>query len=286
MTQQINLTAGNVNLAELRIKKCFKSWVNLAMKNLPSADRKSINIISPTLFGTTFSDEQGIVSANYKDGSFAKMKAPSLMQCEGKLVTKLGRDIVELQNLDTGELLLEIKKVTLDKYDDLSLVVAFEYAEDEYIEWPFPLAVQKEHRGDNLDERKIEGWVKKGQFDKLANILYEAKEAGGNAVSSPMVKPEDLKQGVAYEVVTVREVNASYGKSWIINIIVDGVENQMWAPYSVKTFFNLGAQLGDKTTLTLVEEFTQRNGKIGYAFDISGLVMPKREGSAELDGLF
>ena len=286
---RINLTAGNPNLAELKLKVSARDWVNLELRHLPPADAEFVRMFAPIIFGLELEENQGIMSANYKDGRFNRMRPPSLMQKDGKLVTKLGKDIVEFVDFETlpENVEVTVETVTLDKYEDLSLVFTYEYEEDEYAEWTFPLSVQREQR-EGLDEKKVAGWVKKGQVEKLAELLYEAKQAGSGAGNSdaPMIKAGELTDGVDYKVVKARTVQASYGTSYILHLLVDGQEVQMWAPYAIKGWLKLGALITDNTTITLVERYINKKGNEAYQIDIDGLEMPESDDAANLDELF
>lgn len=279
----INLTTGNEGLTKVKALKSSKTWGNLAVRNLPAADQRNLLAVVNTAFNEELTLEDNVISIKFEDRAFKASYAPSLYATpEGDgICVKFGNKIFTFKD-DFGGADVSIQSVKLDKYEDPAFVIELEVEDDVYISLPLPLRLTKEAYGDNFNEAQARGWVKKGQLNKLAAILMVAK-VGSSSNDTPMVAIADLPEETNIKITAVKEVNVSYGKSYILTIThpETGEAAQMWAHYSIKELLSAGAEVGPDSTFQFIN-YTNRKGDLRQSVTVDGLVFPEVEGGADI----
>lgn len=278
----LNLTTGNPSLARVKSIRSPRKYANITVGMLSPGDKKDLLAISKVIFAEELLDTDCAVTAQFDEShNFKRSYPPSVYQLEGKLVIKFGnRTLTFAENFGNAD--VRIAEVTLEKYDDVTLVITYEVEEDNYVELPLPLKMTKESLEQN-NLAKLNGWLKKGQLDKLASCLLEAKVGGGTAGGPAMVDLSTLTEFAPIRVLSSKTVNASYGISYILTV-QDGEAEPVtiWAPYTVKELLNLGATVSDNTTLTF-QNYTNKNGMLKQSVQIENLEWPVTEESASID---
>ena len=281
----LNLSCGNPTLAQIKTITSQKDFVNIPARSLAKDDLQALKVMFPLVFGRELADDDQVLTVQFENGRYKRSYPLSVSQSEdGDLVARVGKDILPI-DLDGGAN-VSIAGVTLDKYEDPCLVFDIEQEDGEFIELPMPLRFTKES-GDSLRDngeynyRKLSKLVSKPA--ELAEMLRVAKEftGGGN---STMVDMSELPEYTPIKVNSSREVNASYGKSYILNIVNpnDNESVDIWAPYSVKEFLGMGAEVGAETTFQFYS-YENKKGKTSYNADIDGLVWATDENSSNID---
>ena len=282
----INLSAGSDSLARIKTIKSHKNFVNIPSRSLAKEDREALNAVFPMVFGgRELKPEDCVMTVQFDDNGMFKRSYPlSISQSEdGKLVTRLGQEIVELAPNDDIEFM--VKGVTLDKYEDPCMVFYTEI-DDEFVELPLVLRLDR-NKADKVRDK--EGNINYLQLTKLASnaeklapLLMVAKEYSGST-NNDMVELSSLPEYQDIKVVKCRSVNASYGKSYILTVLdPDGNEVDLWAPYAIKEFFSVGAEVGENTVFQYYS-YEASNGKTRYNVNIEALDWPEDESTANLD---
>ena len=282
----INLTAGNPTLAQIKTITSKKDFVNIPARSLAKDDFKALSVMFPLVFGRELDEDDQVMTVQFENGRYKRSYPLSVSQDEsGCLVSRVGKDLLPIK-LDGGAD-LTIAGITLDKYEDPCLVFYIEDENEDLIELPMPLKFTKE-AGESLREdgeynyRKLDKLTSKP--DKLAELLRVAKTFSGDSSGSSMVDLSELPEYTPIKINSSREVNASYGKSYILNVVNpnDGEAVDIWAPYSIKEWLGLGATIGDNTMFQFYG-YQNKKGKTSYNAEVDGLVWPDDENSANID---
>ena len=283
---QINLSAGNPTLAQIKTISSKKDFVNIPARSLAKSDFKALSVMFPLVFGRDLKEDDQVITVQFENGRFKRSYPLSVSQDEnGALVSRVGKELLPI-NLNGGAD-VTIAGVTLDKYEDPCLVFFIEDENEEMVELPLPLKFTRE-AGESLREdgeynyRKLAKMTSKPE--KLAELLRVAKEFSGSSGNSTMVDMADLPEYTPIKIDSSREINASYGKSYILKVVHPETEElvEIWAPYSIKEWLGLGATIGEETFFQFYS-YQNKKGKTSYNADIDGLVWATDENSANID---
>ena len=173
--------------------------------------------------------------------------------------------------------------VKLDKYEDSCLVLTLEITEDEFVSLPLPLKLNAEMYAEVKDSglTKLNGWLKKNNLAKIAGSLEEVKVGGGSS-NIPTVPLTELPENTSITITKARQVNANYGPTYILTVLHNEEEVQVWAPYSCKEALALGATIGNNTTM-IYQNYLNKKGELRQSAMIEGLEWPVTPESAHID---
>lgn len=283
----INLTAGNPSLAKVKAVRSARKYVNLPVTMLSKTDASNLKAIASKVFNEELLDTDFAVTIQFDDDkNYKRSYAPSLYKSpeSNELCVKFGNKLFTFVP-DFGGADLAVELVTLERYEDPCLTLTLEISEDNYVVLPLPLRLERDCDlliNNEFNMPKAKGLVKKNDWSKLAANLAVAK-ISGNSSSSEIIPLTDLPENTEIKVVRYKSVNASYGTSFILTVInSEGEEVNIWAPFSVKEYLNLGAEIGENTSITY-QNYINNKGQERQNVIIENLVWQETEESAQID---
>lgn len=280
----LNLTAGSPALAQIKSITSTKDYVNVPARSLAKTDKEGLALMFPKVFGRELADDDQVLSVQFENGRYKRSYPLSVSQDEsGNLVSRIGLEVVPII-LEGND--VTISGITLDKYEDPCLVFSIEDGDD-FIELPMPLRFTRE-AGEALREdgeynyRKLAKLVSKPA--KIAENLRVAKEVSSSGGNSTMLDMSSLPEYTPIKINSSREVNTSYGKSYIINITnpETNESGEVWAPFAMKEWLSLGATVGPDTQFQFYS-YQNKKGKTSYNCEVDGLIWAQTEDRANLD---
>ena len=285
MTTYFNFTSGNPALARIKaLTGAPNSYANFGLSNLPKTMAKEFIAFVDLVANEDLKDDISIISVKFDDeGRFYKTFVPTLYRNDkNEIVVRVGLQVLTFKEAFGGAD-VEVKNVVLEKYEDATLEVSLEVAEDVWSTWPIPLRLNSEayeelkDENGTIDVRKLNGFLKKGKLDAFAKMLAEVR-VGGNVSyeRNEMITLEQLDQATPYSIINARKVKVKFGDTYVITIeMEDGQKFDLWAPYKVKEYLLLGGEIGPETTFQFISY--EKDGKTRYSAQVDDLVWPEDE---------
>lgn len=266
----LNFTTANPSLAKVAAFPVNKPWVALCVRHLP-ADQQAetlaiLEAINPEQFATITDTSFAQVSLlKYQDGVYQKAYPLSLQSYKGNLAVSTGQNIIEFTSESLEELMAEFAITKIEQYDEIAMTITLE-VDDELTVLSLPLRLDKKSwEASSADPamflKQLQMAFRKGDISKIADKLVEAK-VGGSSTGSDlrMVKINELPELEEIAIRSVKKVDISGRKSYILTIDLEGEDVTVWAPSSLAKLFNLGIEINSDTKL-IVRFYINRNGK-------------------------
>lgn len=286
----LNFTECNPALAKVTQFQSTEKWANLYVKHLPANESEAYLSILEKLNPEQFAeieDKQNlqICSLMYRDGNFNRSYPLSLQSHPDSptgLAIKMGTIIFHIKSFD--DLDVDIESVKINAYPNPSLVITVETGEVEpgsydsnMVMLPLPLWLNTESFDSFREEemiglKKLQMLVKKSKFSELSTQLLTVKIGDGTSSRNPMINVSELPQETQFSILSVREINTKFGKSFIICIDLNGTPTDLWMPNDIKRLFNLGACVSSSSRFSYTSSINKRYNKPQITSFITDLV--------------
>jgi hypothetical protein len=257
MTFTINFTS-TINLinSEETILGTPKSYTPLPVAALEPATLEAFQNIAPKLHGSDLDMTDWAASSMYigVSGFYEKAFHAALVLKDDAICVQYGKVFVPVDFTLSSDLTFQVQTYKYDQYAEASLIVYDDVADVEYPitlrlnEETFEACLQTDSAGKrNLNIQKLAACAAKGNWDKFKGFLREGKAGGG----STLVDIKTLAPRVLYKVDQLREVNVSYNGvpalSYIVSLLVEGSNQEMWLPSNLKQSAELGKIVAGST---------------------------------------